>query len=433
MPIHGVMSSSFRRRVVIAVVLSWFIAGTAAALYAPDVIPEHADVRREYREFVDAPLIELARIRETTRTSRLSGTRVQVSVEENDRFVYLLFVPERGGAFPVDTAGTFVLRRDRTDGSISQLKIFLRDDERFFIRIRPAGAERSLMDVYLAGLPIHVNVPVPVPVTLIMEEPVERLLDATGALVDWQWFFPDIDPVAYRAVREIASRTRAALHTLPDAEDGAMDENGRLVYIDSLVLQDQEPGFNCSGFAKWIIDGLHMALYGSFLPIEPLKTRHLELRGHRWSEPVEELRDPYFGLDWTRNLATTMLAEEAGSPVHPEAADVRSVPFASYVEDVGFAVSRLPLIMYSLAVTEPGYFYIASLNREFGEAPRLNQHVHVAVLFPYFDEDGRFVVDVMERNVETSLESLDRRYHNDHIHLVRVRANESYTPPNIRN
>ena len=213
-----------------------------------------------------------------------------------------------------------------------------------------------------------------------------------------------------------------------------MDEDGRLVFIESLVLQDQQPGFNCSGFAKWIVDGLYMGLYGSFLPIEPLKTKHVELRGHRWSEPREDDRDPYFGLDWTRNLATAVLsAERGGLEIHPEAADVRQIPFTEYVEDVGFPVSRLAQIMYLLAVRDPGYFYLASVNREFGSEPRLNQHVHVAVLFPYFDQDERFHVAVMERNVETTLESLDRRYHSDNVHLVRVRADVSYTPPLILN
>jgi len=224
------------------------------------------------------------------------------------------------------------------------------------------------------------------------------------------------------------------LHTLPDAEDGAMDASGNLVFIESLVLQDQDAGFNCSGFAKWIVDGLHMGLYGSFLPIEPLKVKHLDLRGHRWSDALEDERDPYFGLDWTRNLATTMLsAGQGGREVHPESADVRSVKYHTYVEDVGYPVDRLAQIMYLLAVEEPGNFYIASLNREFGDAPPLHQHVHVAVLFPYLDDRGRFFVDVLERNVETSIESLNRRYRDDDIHLVRVRADQAYTPPVIRN
>ncbi len=409
-------------------------AQSIAGLSASALPPEHVDIRLEFRDYVEAPLVEVYRLREVTRRSRVSGLDVRVSVERNDTYTYLLFVPARDGGFPVNSAGTYVLRRSGENGAISQLKIFLRDDERFFVRIRPDTAARSLMTVTLAGYPVHTDVPIPMSIQTIMEEPLQELLRVTSRLVQWQWFFPEIDPTAYRGVREMALRARAALHTLPDAEDGAMDENGRLVFIESLVLQDQQPGFNCSGFAKWIVDGLHMGLYGSYLSIEPLKEKHTELRGHRWSEAQEESRDPYFGLDWTRNLGAVMLyAEQGGAPVHPEAADVRDVPYGTYVEDVGFPVSQLAQIMYVLAVGEPGYLYLASVNREFGAEPRLHQHVHVVVLFPYFDENGQFLVDVMERNVETGLESLDRRYHNDDIHLVRIRADLSYAPPIIRN
>ena len=355
-------------------------------------------------------------------------------MERGEEYAYLLFVPEVAGAFPVDSAGSYVLRRRRDNGTISQLKIFLRSDSRFFIRLRPEGPTRSLMTVHMADYAVHSDVPVPMSIETVMEEPLQSLLSVTSRMVDWMWFFPERDLAAYGPVREMSARARAALHTLPDAEDGAMDEDGRLVFIESLVLQDQQPGFNCSGFAKWIVDGIHMGLYGTFLSIDPLKQKHPEVRGHRWSEPLEDTRDPYFGLDWTRNLAVTMLsAEHGGADTHPEAADVRDVPYATYVEDVGFPVEQLPQILYILAVQEPGNFYLASVNREFGTEPRLHQHVHVAVFFPYFDQTGRFRVDVMERNVETSLESLDRRYRNDDVHLVRIRASESYSPPVIRN
>ncbi len=396
--------------------------------------PEHTDIRREFLDYVSAPLVELYRLREVTRRSRISGVDVRVSVEQSDDYVYLVVVPELNGEYPLDSAGTYVLRRRKDNGTISQLKLFLRSDPRFFVRVRPDRDDRSLMSVYLADTLIHRDIPVPMGIEMIMQESLERLLSVTSSLIEWSWFFPELNLAAYEPVRIMAERARATLHTLPDAEDGAMDETGRLVFIDSLVLQDQLPGFNCSGFAKWIVDGLHMGLYGSFLPIEPLKTKHPDLRGHRWSEPREDDRDPYFGLDWTRNLATAMLsAERGGAEIHPESADVRDVPYATYIEDVGYPVDQLALIIYLLAVREPGYLYIASVNREFGSEPRLNQHVHVAVLFPYFDYDGQFHVDVMERNVETSIGSLDERYHNDHIHLVRIRADESYTPPLIRN
>jgi hypothetical protein len=432
------MSSAKSIRAMYLLVAAFFLFPSVAraldASTSERLPPEHTDIRSEFLDYVSSPLVELFRLREATRRSRISGVDVRVSVDESPEFVYLVIVPERDGEFPLDTAGTYILRRRRDNGTISQLKIFLRSDPRFFVRVRPDREGRSLMSVYLADTLIHQDVPVPMGMETIMQAPLEQLLDVTSSMVDWSWFFPELSVAAYGPVELMAERARATLHTLPDAEDGAMDESGRLVFIESLVLQDQEPGFNCSGFAKWIVDGLHMGLYGSFLPIEPLKTKHTELRGHRWSEPLEDDRDPYFGLDWTRNLATAMLSAEHGdAQAHPESADVRSVPYSTYIEDVGYPVDQLTQVMYLLAIEEPGYFYVASVNREFGSDPRLNQHVHVAVLFPYFDHDEGFHVDVLERNVETSLQSLDNRYHDDNIHLVRIRADESYTPPLIRN
>jgi hypothetical protein len=119
------------------------------------------------------------------------------------------------------------------------------------------------------------------------------------------------------------------------------------------------------------------------------------------------------------------------APAGPESADVRSVSGFQYLEDVGYAVHDLGAVLYNLAVSEPGHFYIGSVNTQFGTAPVLRQHVHIAVFFPYFDEFGRFVVDVMERNVETSLESLEKRYPKDFVHLVRVRADSRFRPPKI--
>ena len=431
---------SYLSDIKIRTIVLIFLVITQASLHGIDrtlarrLPPEHADVRTQFIDYVDAPLVELFRLREVQRQSRESLVNIRIWVEDNPTHVYLVTVPELDSEFPVYSAGSYILRRRRDNGQINQLKIFLRSDPGFFVRIQPEREDRSRMSVFVAGVEVYSGIPVPMGIPLLMETRLSRLLDVTDSFVDWEVFFPDIDSNDYRATEIMANRAREALHTLPDAEDGAMDENGNLVFIESLVLQDQQPGFNCSGFAKWIVDGLYMGRYGSFLSIEALKQKHLDLRGHQWSEPREDDRDPYFGLDWTRNLATAVLsAESGGVDVHPEAADVRQVEFARYIEDVGYPVSQIGQIMYSLAVAEPGRFYLASLNREFGSQPRLNQHVHVAVLFPYFTPDGTFRTVVLERNVESSIDSLLSRYENDHIHLVRIEAHGSYSPPVIRN
>ena len=163
-----------------------------------------------------------------------------------------------------------------------------------------------------------------------------------------------------------------------------------------------------------------------------MKEKHLDYRGHRWSARREDERDPYFGLDWSRNLAVSLLElEHPREEFGPEDADVREVRYARYVEDVGYPVDDMRRILYMLAIDEPGHFYIGSVNQEFGSDPVLRQHVHVAVFFPYFDENGRFRVTVLERNVETDLDSLAERYPGSYVHLVRARADDTFTPPVI--
>ncbi len=419
---------------VLLLLIVWGVGSSPAqTLRLPALPPETDDVRRIHLESALAPLSHLASFRPRVELSRESGRRVMVTTEANRTHRYFLFVPELDDGFPVANAGTYIVRRRRTDGEADQLKIFLHSDPGFFLRIRPDGPARTRLSLYIAGVRLHQEIPLPVSLETLLVEPFALIPELTSRRISWTVVYPDTSNPAYRDVSLVAHRARSALHTLHDADDGAMDEHGNLVFIDTLDRQEGLGGLNCSGFAKWVVDGLHLGRHGSLLPIEPLKRKHLDLRGHGWSEPLEQTRDPYFGLDWTRNLATADLsAEKGGAAAHPKDADVHSVAYNAYVANVGYRVERLPQVLYLLAVNEPGYFYLGSLNREFGDNPPLHQHVHVVVLFPYFDERGRFVVDVMERNVETSLASLDRRYRNDSIHLVRVRASRSYAPPAIR-
>jgi hypothetical protein len=288
------------------------------------------------------------------------------------------------------------------------------------------------MDVYAAGERLYDDVVVAAGFEQLLFAPFSRIVEMTSAIVDWSLLLPDVRPENYTAVRTMVERARAALSSLPDAEDGAMDEDGKLVFIENLVLQEGQPGFNCSGFAKWICDGIAYERTGSYLSIEKLKEKHFDYRGHRWSARREDERDPYFGLDWSRNLAVSLLRlEHPRRELDPESADVRDVRYTRYVEDVGFPVDDLSRILYTLAVDEPGHFYIGSVNTEFGAEPVLRQHVHVAVLFPYFDESGRFSITVLERNVETDIDSLAERYPGSYVHLVRVEADEAFQPPRI--
>jgi hypothetical protein len=217
-------------------------------------------------------------------------------------------------------------------------------------------------------------------------------------------------------------------------DDGAMDAQGRLVAIATgLAAPAGRGGFNCSGFAKWVVDGLYAPLAGSETDIAVLKSRNA-LRGSRWSAQLEEELDPWFGLDWSRGLARSVYQVKAGVVPRDEQIDVRDAERLPYVTDTGYPVPSLRYLLYFLARKDPGMLYIGSLNAPSAAAasegvPTLRQHHHLVVLFPWFDAQGAFQVSVMERNKETSLSSLGRRYAAEYVHLVRIDATGAFALP----
>ena len=401
-----------------------------------EFVPDNSEVRRALATVLEASDSELRSFVQRIESQRSWEHRVRVETREEGDYLYLLFLNENFSRYPVWGAGSYIVRRPVGAAEPDQVKVFLRSDPGYYLRIFPHG-QRSRMDLHIAGIETSRNIPVPLSFEQVLREPLRRIMELTRRTVDWPALFPVGGQEKYATVETMVRAARAALDDLPDAEDGAMDENGNLVFIDSLVLQDQEPGFNCSGFAKWIVDGIVKPITGRYLSIDQLTRKHPDHRGHRWGLQHDELRDPYFGLDWTRNLAIAAYSlqthgtEVPASDIDPRAADVISVPYSRYTQGVGYPVSHIGRIMYLLAVSEPGHFYLASLNRPFGEELVLRQHTHVAVLFPYFDTNGIFRVVVMERNIESGLVSLRRRYESEFIHLVRVRADNRYAPPNI--
>jgi hypothetical protein len=404
-----------------------------------------ATVQVESQEFIETSaarrlwfdeIVDLSRPEEPVRPQVIDvpgGPAIEVRVDEQLGNRYFSFLRHSSTPAELASPGTYIVRQRRSDGAIDQIKVFLQYNEGTFVRLRPRPNRRFLaLDVYLAGSEFYRDVTVPISLDRALRTPVTEIQRLTAGIVDWSVVEPDTDRSEYTAVSDMVDRIRRVLPLLTDADDGAMDADGDYVAIDSRVPIEERPGLNCSGFAKWVVDGLYRPVAGSLMPIEPLLEKHLDHRGTRWSRRLEETRDPYFGLDWTRNLARAVYALHHGSSVEdidPEARDVRSVPVARYREDVGFSVESLSGILYWLAVNEPGMIYLGSVSRSFGDEPVLRQHSHVVVLLPHFTRDGRFRPVVMERNAETDFEQFTHRLEGEFIHLVRVDGTHPFDPP----
>jgi hypothetical protein len=391
-------------------------------------IPENHDVRQLYKEVIFSSLYKAKAEKPAVIYQRHDTCRIQFQVRYSDEFLYYLFLNERNETFPMIGRGNISIKRSLKDGAIVQMTLMIRDNSGCYIRIFPYG-ERSLMDVYLFGIRIYHSIVLPYAINSIIFESFSHIISLSNTIIAW-------DILLYRGydhessdIIAMAETIRTMLPLLHDRDDGAMNERGEYVFIHDVKPQEGEKGFNCSGFVKWIVDGLYYPLTGTYLTIEYCKTKHLELRGNSWTRWYEDERDPYFGLDWSRNCASALYEAKTGSSVkNPEMFDIRSVPFLTYIEDVGYSVAELELLLFLVAQKYPNTLFIGSINREYGNEPSLHQHTHCAVLLPYFSSDGTFHTIIMERNKETDLETFLTNNRGNYIHCVKIMYPGDFSP-----
>lgn len=394
--------------------------------FSYNILPTY-EAREELYDKIMAPLFEFYSLDESEYFQRTSSVTVKVRAIRNNEGAYMLFIPQYKGSYPVDAPGTWIIKRSPKDGSFVQAKIFIGSSPENAIRIYP-DKNISRMDVSIMGITLKKAVFIRHSFSELLTLPLSRILSETDEQVNWKMLLPPQEGYAYQASSSMAESILQNIKRFPDADDGALDENGRFVFIASQKPMPK-PGFNCSGFAKWIGDSISYALTGRLLDIAELKQRLTELRGSRLGRTYETLRDPYFGLDWTRNLAyrlNSLLGEE--NPATKEGWDVRELYGLRYVEDKGYRAEELYTALYLAAIKYPGYFFAASVNGYWGSDPVLWQHFHVAVFLPYFDESGIFKVTVVERNRATALSSFIKRYPAHYIHLVRIKTPEHFEP-----
>ena len=345
----------------------------------------------------------------------------------------MVFANRQGRSYPLAGTGTFIIKRSLKDGSFLHAKVFLQNDPDCYLRLFPRD-DRTVMDIVLFGVPFQSEVALPVSFERLLTAPLSRIMDLSSGSVDWPLVLSPGQGQEDTRLSQVVNEIRGRLKGLRDMDDGAMDAAGRLVAIATgLPAQGRQGGFNCSGFAKWVVDGFYAPLAGHDTDIAALKSRDA-MRENRWSARLEEELDPYFGLDWSRGLARSVVLARSGTAARDEQVDVRDADRVPYVTDAGYPVPSLRFLLYFLARKDPGTLYVGSVNAPSSAAaregtPSLRQHHHLVVLFPYFDARGSFQVVVMERNIETSIVSLDRRYAGEYVHLVRIDASGPFSLP----
>jgi len=400
-------------------------------------------------------------LQQRSRTEVLeSGERVLVSAIEGREEFMVLFSRElirgtnrfdRAGTreFPGWAQGSWIITRRKDTGAGTLIRFYPRSDQNTHIQFKPFDREKSMMDVILYGAYISRDIPVAVPFERLYTMQLNDILSLVTIKLPLRYFEPD--PLNYKDTRKMIEQVRTHIGALRFADDGAIDENGNYVFIETLKPQTSNRyGLNCSGFTKWLIDGILRPVTGNRLSIAPLKAPFGE-RGSTFTVNWEERRDVFFGLDWIRNLAA-----EANETLRSSAYrnldefEIRAGNFSAlivnenrtfvthsypgFLPEAGYGIQGLRPLLYTLAVDEPYSFYLAAISTEISTpsnirgTPRLRQYYHVAALIPYFDEYGSFRVVVFESAAETSFNAFRNRYPGHHINLVKIPVSDKFTP-----
>ena len=369
------------------------------------------------------------------------GGPVQVRVEARNNEFSVILARERNGAYPGWAQGSWIYTRSLATGDPLRIRVFLRSDPQVYVQFRPLGKDKTQIDMVIYEAYVVRGLAIGIPFNRLLIIPVEEALAAAGNRFPRHYFDPE--PRLYRNINTLVTRIRSFLGTLNFEDDGALNEDGYYVLIENLMPQNEPVGLNCSGFAKWVVDGMLRPITGKRLAIAPLK-KPITPRTSSLAANFED-RDPLFGLDWTRNLALEA-ARILRSPGFAtiENVEVRKETFASLIDrngrgtviksypgflsGAGFSVEGLRPLLYTLAVNEPGYLYLASVSREENTALPLRHHYHVAVLIPYFNEYGIFQTAVFESAAETNLTGFIRRHPQAMVNLVRIPVEGAFDP-----
>ncbi|WP_304242325.1 hypothetical protein [Gracilinema caldarium] len=433
-----------------------------AAPYSAEDIPYHAisddaGLRRKLVEpWFTLPVSQLLKQNAKLYTLE-TGESVEVRIERGTTDVIIVLARERQNLFPGWVQGSWVFYRNIGDGQLKKIRLYLRSDPYVYVEFRPFDSNKSVYDVVAYSGYVAYSRPVPLSIQDFYSISMNKIFDVLSK--DFPGYYFDVDPRMYRDLRTLVSQVRSYLPQLAYADDGALDETGKPVYIATLQPQGPSWGLNCSGFTKWLIDGLLRPVTGAGLPVSVLK-QPAGNRGSNFTEPVETKLDPFFGLDWTRNLAlqanrvlrspqyaTLEEIEVTDSPISwlslKKNGKTEFVSYPPYLKNAGFNIEGLPSLMYSLAVRYPQWFYLVSVNTDRADRLRqypsgtvlpegggtgLRRHFHVAALVPCFTEDGVFKVTVFESAAETSFDAFVKRYPGYQVHLVRVPFHEEFTP-----
>ena len=305
--------------------------------------PENGESRRFLQHLIMFPAYPDDEIPFRILRQRSDGRIVQFELRKTILDWYLIFRSQRGddidGEYPLWGRGTWIIKKSLLTGAFVQAKVFLQDDEGSFLRIFPNDDNRSRLDIHLYGKQMGDEVIIPIPFSKLIMLSFAEIVFSTDRLVDWNLIFPNPQQHGYRRVEELVKKIQPYTDKIVEVDDAAIDGGGKNVSIETGELlpvhavPSGKTGLNCSGFVKWIADGVYSAWVGkpgqTYLDIDPLRAPVESGMLNSWSKSRSaanqeirmnnsSIRDPLFGLNWNRNLAQRIESARIRRELTPE-------------------------------------------------------------------------------------------------------------------
>lgn len=445
-------------RATAALFISFCFVSACYAEYNVMGIPDSCEIRKTLIDsWFTAPISDL-KVKDSEIKRDAQGNDFQVRFEEKENDILIVVTPKsvaqinyigseksetrKVAVFNQTAKGSWVLYRNKLDGKASAIRWYFSADPDVYFVIRPASL-KTYVDLYVYGHLCSSSTPIGVPFNKMYSLSFQEFQTITKKTIPWEKV--TVTTGIYNASYQMISVIRNHLPRMYYMEDACYNEEGKLYSIiknepytvDGEVLDacdsDGTLSFNGAGFLKWIIDGI----------VEPFTLKRTNL-GNMCASTIEfnplgkngVLEQAYnlsFSIDWCRNLAceaknarSSMISswKDAGIDVNLN----NFVDISGYIPDTGYSINNLKSILYVQGITEPGYFYLAAIKQHSVIKPEEFVFNDCAVIFPYFDDAGRFACVIFEKGEEISFEEFLSRHRDSFVHLNRVKAAEEFYP-----
>jgi hypothetical protein len=299
--------------------------------------------------------------------------------------------------------------------TLVRVKIFFQNNNNSYIEFNTFQPNK--FDVYLFGKPVKKGLPYYFSFDSLKFQSVTSIL----SLLDKENIRKEtkIADNDYEVKKRLIDRiiVPSVIHEYND--DGARDEFGNFVLISTGEPQSGKNGFNCSGFAKDVVDNYIRLFDADFkwLPISDLKKRRTEERKNSPFNYLENKYEPFFGLDWSENLADK-INEYCGYKII-KAGILDNDENAQYYNLNGYSVRDLKEILFRDQNRDSSFFYILAFNKLRTISPPIPVFYHIAVAVPYFKDD-HFFIRTFESADETDFAKMVALHEDEKVAIIRV-------------